>query len=92
MNKKAKEGCRFAAGAARITDERAGSEDQKHISGGVFVAVDSNLGAVVGEKDGAVASITGNEGRIAQVWAIVRGWYANVCSILLAHGGMDPKK
>ena len=48
---------RFAADAARITDERAGSEDQKHTSGGVVVAVDSNLGVVVGEKEGAVMSI-----------------------------------
>ena len=29
FNKEAKEGWRFAAEAARITDERAGSEDQK---------------------------------------------------------------
>ena len=29
LNKEAKEGWRFAADAARITDERAGSEDQK---------------------------------------------------------------
>ena len=45
LNKVAKEGWRFAADAARITDERASSEDQKHTSGGVLVAVDSNLGA-----------------------------------------------
>ena len=50
FNKEAKEGWRFAADAARITDERATSEDQKHTSGGVFVAVDSNLGAAVEEK------------------------------------------
>ena len=31
----------FAADAARITDENAGSEDRKHTLGGVFVAVDS---------------------------------------------------
>ena len=43
-----------AADAARITDVKAGIEDQKHKSGGVFVAVDSNLGAVVGGKEGAV--------------------------------------
>ena len=72
FNKKAKDGWIFAADA-RITDERAGSEDQKHTSGGVFVAVDSNLGADVGEKEGAVTSIPGNEGRIAQVWVNVRG-------------------
>ena len=52
FNKAAKEGWRFAADAARITDEGAGSEDQTQTSGGVFVAVDSNLGAVVAEKEG----------------------------------------
>ena len=57
---------------ARITDEIAGSEDQKHTSGGVCVAVDSNLGAVVGEKEGAVTSIQGNEGTIVQAWVNVR--------------------
>ena len=48
LNKEAEEGCIFAAGAARITEETAGDEDRKHTSGGVLVAVDSNLGAVVG--------------------------------------------
>ena len=62
FTQKTKEGCRFAADAARITDERAGSEDQKHTSGGVFVAVDSNLEAIVGEKEGAVTAILGNDG------------------------------
>ena len=72
FNKEA-EGWRFAADAARITDERAGREDQKHTSGGVFVAVDSNLGPVVGTEEGAMESIPGNEGRSAQAWVNVRG-------------------
>ena len=56
---------RFAADAARITDETAGSEDRTHTSGGVFIAVDSTFGAVIRErKKGSVASIPGNEGRI----------------------------
>ena len=38
-----------------------------------FVAVDSNLGAVVGVEEGAMDSIPGNEGRIAQAWLNVRG-------------------
>ena len=63
----------FAADAARVTDETAGSEDREHTSGGVFEAVDSNLGAVVGVKEGAIDSIPGNEGRIAQAWVHVRG-------------------
>ena len=36
FNREAKEGWRFAASAARITDEMAGDEDRKHTSGGVF--------------------------------------------------------
>ena len=50
FNKEAKEGRRFAADAARITGERAGSEDRKHTSGGVFVAVDSNLEGSLGRR------------------------------------------
>ena len=57
---------RFAANAARITDETAGSEDRKHTSGGVFVVIDSNLGAVVGPEEGAIESNRGNEESIAQ--------------------------
>ena len=72
FSKDAKEGWRFAASAARITEETAGDEDRKHTSGGVVVAIDSNLGAVVG-AEGAIESIQGNEGRIAQAWVNVRG-------------------
>ena len=53
--------------------KEASSKDRKHTSGGVFIAIDSNLGAVAGEKEGAVVSIPGNEGRIAQAWVNVRG-------------------
>ena len=73
FNREAKERWRFAADAARITDERASGEDQKHSSGGVSVAVDSNLGAFVGAEEEAIKSIPGNEGRIVQVWVNVRG-------------------
>ena len=66
FNKEANEGWRFAADAATIADERASSEDQPDASGGVFVAVDCNLGAVVGENEGPETSIPGNEGRITQ--------------------------
>ena len=54
FNEEAKEGWRFAASAARITEETAGDEDRKHTSGGVFVAIDSNLGAVVGAEEGTI--------------------------------------
>ena len=40
FNKETKQGWRFAA---RINDENAGSEVCKHTSGGVFVAIDSDL-------------------------------------------------
>ena len=43
LNKEVKEGWRFAASAARITEETEGEEDCKHTSGGVLVAIDSNL-------------------------------------------------
>ena len=69
FNRDAKEG----ASAARITDERASSEDRTHTSGGVFVPIDSNLGAVVGAEEGAIESIPRNEGRIAQARVNVRG-------------------
>ena len=72
FNKEAKKGWWFAANAAIITDETTGSEDRKHASGGVFVAVDSNLGAVVGAEERAIESIPGNAGRIAQAWVNVR--------------------
>ena len=54
--------------------KRAGSEDEKHTSGGVFVATDigKGLGAVI-DKARAVKSIPGNEARIAQAWIDVRG-------------------
>ena len=45
LNKQAKERWRFAADAARITNETTGSEDRKHTPGGVCIAVDRNLGA-----------------------------------------------
>ena len=73
LNKETKEGWRLAASAAIITEETAGDEDRKHTSGGVFIAIDSNLGAVVGAEEGATESIPGNEGRIAQAWVNVGG-------------------
>ena len=56
-HKEAKQIWRFAADAARFTDGRANSEDRKHPSGGVFVAVDQAV----------------NEKRIAQSRVNVRG-------------------
>ena len=73
FNREAKEGWRFATSAARITEEMAGDDYRKHTSGGVFVAIDGNLGAVVGAEEGAIESIPGIEGRIAQIWVNVRG-------------------
>ena len=56
FNKEAMQEWRVAADAARITDENASSEDRQHTSGGVFVASDSNLGAVIGKKSSHVDS------------------------------------
>ena len=44
FNKEAKEGWRFAADAATITDENACIEDREHTSQRVFIVVDSNFG------------------------------------------------
>ena len=73
FKKEAKEGWRFVADAARTTDERASSEDRKHTSGRVYVAIDSNLGAVEAAEEGVIESIPGNDGRIAQALVNVRG-------------------
>ena len=72
VQQRGKGGWRFAADAARLTDERGGSEDQKS-NQEEFFAVNSNLGAVVGEKEGAITSIPCNGGRITQAWVNVRG-------------------
>ena len=61
LNREADQGWRLAADTARVTDENASGEDRKHTWGGVSVAIDSNLGAVIGEEPGAVESIPGNE-------------------------------
>ena len=92
FNIEAKEGWRFAADAARITVERASIEDRKHTSGGVCVAVDSPLGAVVGAEEGATESIPGNEGRIAQALGERKRRTAYLLSPLLAFRGMVVKK
>ena len=42
-----------------IADENASSADRKHTSGGVFVAVDSVLGAVIDKEEGAITSFQG---------------------------------
>ena len=38
-----------------------------------FIAIDNNLGAVIGKEERTVESIPGNEGRIAKAWVSVRG-------------------
>ena len=59
----------------KIPTKKAGSEDEKHTSGGISVATDlgNRLGAVIGQEAGAVKSIPGNEARIAQAWIDVGG-------------------
>ena len=91
FNKEAKQGRRFVAGTARITDECAADEGRKHTSGEVFVAIDSNLGAVIGKEEGAVTSIPGDEGRIAQAWVNLRGG-VRVFAVYLWHSeGWTPR-
>ena len=91
FNREAREGWRYAADAARITDETAGREDRKHTSGGLVVVIDCNLGAVVGAEEGAIESIASNEGRIAQAWVNVRGG-VRVFSVYFWHSeGWTPR-
>ena len=55
VNKEVKQGWRFAVDAAWITDDDAGSEDYedcKHTSGGVLVAIDCDVGAVIDKRRG----------------------------------------
>ena len=93
FKREAKEGWRFAADAARITHETAGSEDRKHTSGGVFIAVYSNLGAVVGEKEGTVASIQRRKNRPSMGKRQGLGKCARRSeSFRLSFGRMDSKK
>ena len=73
FNKETKQGWRFAANAARIIDDNAGSKDCNYTSGAVSVAIHIELGAVVDKEEGAARSTPGNEGRIAQAWVSVRG-------------------
>ena len=79
-----KQGRRFAADTARIADENARGGDCKHTSGEGFVATDSDLGGVVDTEEGAVTSILGNEGRIAQAWENVRRGLRVFCVVFLA--------
>ena len=90
--KEVMQGWRFAVSAARIIDESASSEDCKHTSGGVFVAIDSHFGAVIDKEEGAVGSILGNEGRIAQAWVNVRrGMLFSPCTFWHSEG-WTPRK
>ena len=57
LSKAVMQGRRFAADAARITDVSAGSEDGKHTSGEVFVAIDCDLEKVIDKEEGAVMAI-----------------------------------
>ena len=40
----------------------------------VLVAIDSKLGAGVGAEESTILSISGNEGRIAQLWVNEKAW------------------
>ena len=55
------------------------------------MAVDSNMGGVVGAEEGAVESIPGNEGRIAQAWVNVRGGLRVLSVYFRLSGGWTPR-
>ena len=75
-----------------ITEETTGSEGRKHTSGGVFVAINSNSGAVVGAEEGTMGSIPGIERIIVQVWGERQRTIAYLLSLLLALGRMDAEE
>ena len=72
LTKEEMEGWRFAADATRITNETTGSEDQKHTAGVLWQST-TTWEQFWGVEEGAIGSIPGNEGRIAQVRENVRG-------------------
>ena len=58
----------------------------------VFVAVGSFLGAVVGAEEGAIASISGNEGRICPSVGERQRRCACFLGVLLALRRLDPEE
>ena len=64
------ENCSWCSKSYRWKSKQWGSKAYVRRS---FLEVDSNLGAVVGANEGAVASIWGTEGRVAQAWVNVKG-------------------
>ena len=91
FNKEAKQGWRLAVDAARVTDEKASSEDREHTSGGLFVGIDSNLGAVVGNAEGSVTWTPGNEGILDQAWVNARGGMRVLSVYFLFSEGWTPR-
>ena len=57
-----------------------------------MVATDNNLGAVVGAEEGAIESIPGKEGRIAQKHFECQRRIAYLRGVLLALERMDVEK
>ena len=49
----------------------------------------ANMGADVGEEEGAIDSTPGNEGRIAQAWVNVKRRFACLLGVLLAFRRLD---
>ena len=63
------------------------------MSGGVFVASDSDLGSVIDkEKRSRFLSVPGNEGSVAQAWVTVRGGTRVFAVYFLALTRMDTEK
>ena len=92
FNIEGKQEWRFAADATRITDEYVSSEDRKHTSGGVFVAVDCDLGAVIGKEEGAVVSIPRQRGKNCPSMSKCKRKFACFLRIRLALEWLDPEE
>ena len=69
-----------------------GEDDRKHTSGGVFVAIDSNLGAVAGAEERAIESIPGNEGKNRLGLGECKKGAACLLGLLVAFRGVVVKK
>ena len=67
------------------------SEDRKHTSGGLFVAVDSNLGAPIGKEEGTFTTFPSNEARIDKAWGECQRRYAGLCRLLMHSEGWTPR-
>ena len=93
FNEEAKrgEGYRNATDAARTTEGTKNEEDEKHTSGGVFVAIDKHLGAVHRQEEG-VQSTLGKRRKNGASLDYRQRMSSGFCGVLLALGRMDRER